>query len=206
MVNDVCVLSNPHRTSEVEGSVEHELWDHARIQVNQGKTLWNRSGVKPIATICSLSQKVNPTACGGETTRCRCSNRVSRFWELLWSIPFSRRPSFLRKLQSTQLFLRGSLAVCLANVLVFLYREQITFFALFTLNRTSILRCVTTQESDGAWNSYCTTHRATKCGKWPLCSSLFGLSSPDSPGIRWQAFASTLKEAFLFRSLPGWGN
>ena len=27
--DDVCVLSNPDRTSEVEGSVERELWDHA---------------------------------------------------------------------------------------------------------------------------------------------------------------------------------
>ena len=44
----VCVLSNPDRTSEVEGSVERELLDHARIQVNQGKTqVWNRSWVRP---------------------------------------------------------------------------------------------------------------------------------------------------------------
>ena len=30
----LCVLSNPDRISEVEGSVERELWDHARIHVN----------------------------------------------------------------------------------------------------------------------------------------------------------------------------
>ena len=58
-LDDVCVLSNPDRISEVEGSVERELWDHARIQVNHGKTqVWNRSGV-------------SPTQCGGKIDRGR---------------------------------------------------------------------------------------------------------------------------------------
>ena len=126
--------------------MERELWDHARIQVNHGKTqVWNRSGSgQPIATICSSGQTVNPTKCGGETPHCRSTGRVSPFWEPLWGIQLLWKPSSPRKLQ-TQLFSRGSLRCKICSVLgsyscFALHHEKITSFVLFTLNRVSISR------------------------------------------------------------------
>ena len=47
--DDVYVLS-PERVGPVEESVELELWEQARIRVNQGKTqVWNRCGDRPRA-------------------------------------------------------------------------------------------------------------------------------------------------------------
>ena len=46
-LDDVYVTTPPERTATVEQSVEINLWNHARIQVNQGKTqVWNRCGEK----------------------------------------------------------------------------------------------------------------------------------------------------------------
>ena len=46
--DDVYVTTLPDRVATVEQSVEIQLWDHARIQVNQGKTqVWNRCGERP---------------------------------------------------------------------------------------------------------------------------------------------------------------
>ena len=47
-LDDVYVTTLPDRVATVEQSVEIQLWDHARIHVNQGKTqVWNRCGVRP---------------------------------------------------------------------------------------------------------------------------------------------------------------
>ena len=47
-LDDVYVTTPPERTATVEQSVEVNLWTHARIQVNQGKTqVWNRCGERP---------------------------------------------------------------------------------------------------------------------------------------------------------------
>ena len=44
-LDDPYVTTPPERTATVEQSVEVNLWSHARIQVNQGKTqVWNRCG------------------------------------------------------------------------------------------------------------------------------------------------------------------
>ena len=118
--HDVCVLSNPDRISDVEGSVERKLWNHARIQVNHGKTqVWNR-------TMCSSGQTVNPTKCGEETLHCRSTSRVSPFWEPLWSIQLLCKPSSPRKLQNTQLFSRGSLR-CKICLLLFCAASRANF-------------------------------------------------------------------------------
>ena len=46
--DDVYVLTSPERVGPVEESVELELWEHARVRVNQGKTqVWNRCGDRP---------------------------------------------------------------------------------------------------------------------------------------------------------------
>ena len=46
--DDVYVLTSPERVGPVEESMELELWEHARIRVNQGKTqVWNRCGDRP---------------------------------------------------------------------------------------------------------------------------------------------------------------
>ena len=172
-LDDVCVLSNPDRISEVEGSMERELWDHARIQVNHGKTqVWNRSGVRP--THCDhlfFRADGQPNEVWrGDPTLPFHKQGVTRGTQLLW------KPSSPRKLQTTTHLERipqmqdlqcAWLLLCFA-----LHQEQIASFVLFTLNRVSISRCVTTQESEGASNSCCTSQCPTKCGKWPLCSSL----------------------------------
>ena len=47
-LDDVYVTTPPERTATVEQSVEANLWSHARIQMNQGKTqVWNRFGERP---------------------------------------------------------------------------------------------------------------------------------------------------------------
>ena len=102
------------------------------FRVNHGKTqVWNRSGSgQPIVTICSSLQTANPTKCGGETPHCRSTSRVSPFWEPLWGIQLSWKPSSPRKLQSTRLFSRGSLRYKICSVrgscsCFALHREQI---------------------------------------------------------------------------------
>ena len=38
----------PQRVVDVYNIVDVELWNHAKIQIHQGKTqVWNRSGVEP---------------------------------------------------------------------------------------------------------------------------------------------------------------
>ena len=130
-LDDVCVLSNPDRTSDVEGSVERELWDHARIQVNQGKTqVWNRSGVRP-------------TDC--DHLFFRPDGQPIEVWRgdraLPLHIQLSWKPSFPRKLQSTRLFSIGSLRCKICSVTgscscFALHREQSAPFALFTLKKS----------------------------------------------------------------------
>ena len=45
-LDDIYVVCSPDRVADVYGSLQAELWRHARIQVHQGKTqLWNRGGV-----------------------------------------------------------------------------------------------------------------------------------------------------------------
>ena len=47
-LDDVYVTTLPDRVATVEQSAEIQLWDHARIQVNQDKTqVWNRCGERP---------------------------------------------------------------------------------------------------------------------------------------------------------------
>ena len=44
--DDVHVCCGTKRSEEVHTSLEREMWDHAKIQLHQGKTqLWNRGGV-----------------------------------------------------------------------------------------------------------------------------------------------------------------
>ena len=132
---------------------------------------------QPIVTICFSGQTVNPTKCGEETLHCRSTSRVSPFWEPLWGIQLLCKPSSPRKLPNTQVFSRGSVRCKICSVLgscscFALNQEQTTSFKFFTLNTASISRCVMTLESKGASNSCCTSQCSTKCGKWPLCSSL----------------------------------
>ena len=48
-LDDVYVTTLPDRVATVEQSVGIQLWDHPRIQVNQGKSqVWNRCGERPL--------------------------------------------------------------------------------------------------------------------------------------------------------------
>ena len=78
-----------------------------------------------------------------------------------------------------------------------LHRERITYFVLSTPNRVSISRCVTTQESEGASNSCCTSQCPTKYGKLAtlqFSSGGLGLRNAERlcPTAYWGSWADTL--------------
>ena len=171
-LDDVCVLSNPDRISDVVGSVEHER-DHARIQVNHGKTqVWNRSGVRP-------------THC--DHLFFRTDGQPNEVWRGDPALPFHKQgvtilgtplghPAFVQAQLSEKVAEHATLLEripVLGSCSCFaLHQEQTASFVFFTLNTASISRCVMTLESEGASNSCCTSQCPMKCGKWPLCSSL----------------------------------
>ena len=178
-LDDVCVLSTLIESPRLKGrwNANSGTMPGFRSTTARRKSGTGQGLGHPIATSCSSRQTANPTKCGGETPHCRSTSRVSPFWEPLWGIQLSWKPSSPRKLQSTRLFSRGSLRCKICSVpgscsCFALHQEQITSFVLSTPNRVSISRCVTTQESEGASNSCCTSQCPTKFGKWPLCSSL----------------------------------
>ena len=47
-LDDVCIICQPDRVADVHAILEEELFNHAHIQLNLGKTqVWNRGGVVP---------------------------------------------------------------------------------------------------------------------------------------------------------------
>ena len=47
-LDDLHVMCDPRRVSEVHSILEEELWRHARIRIHQGKTkMWNKGGFAP---------------------------------------------------------------------------------------------------------------------------------------------------------------
>ena len=47
-LDDLYVISKPERVAEIYGVLEEELWNHACIKINAGKTqVWNRGGLVP---------------------------------------------------------------------------------------------------------------------------------------------------------------
>ena len=53
------------RSEEVHTSLEREMWDHAKIQLHQGKTqLWNRGSVAPQGweTLTAAARELDPSA------------------------------------------------------------------------------------------------------------------------------------------------
>ena len=64
-MDDVYVCCGPDRVEDIHQSMEREMWDHARIQLHQGKTqLWNRGGTAPQGweTMTAVARVDDPTA------------------------------------------------------------------------------------------------------------------------------------------------
>ena len=72
-VDDLYIVCRPERVVDVYNIVDVELWNHAKIQIHQGKTqVWNQSGVEPrgIETLQAAAQLRDPDAVvwRGDTT------------------------------------------------------------------------------------------------------------------------------------------
>ena len=64
-LDDLCVIAQPERVADIYRILEEELWNHACIRINAGKTqVWNRGGILP-AQVDTLGESA--WRGGGET-------------------------------------------------------------------------------------------------------------------------------------------
>ena len=64
-LDDLCALSGPDRTVDCHNILAEELWEHARIRLNQGKTcVFNKGGEVPdgIQVLQTVAERVDPEA------------------------------------------------------------------------------------------------------------------------------------------------
>ena len=134
---------------------------------------------QPIAPICSSSQTVNLAACGGETTRCRCTSRRHHYGNHCGASSFRGSPNFRESCRARDSSREdpsdARFAVC--------------------LNRTSTSRCVTTQESEGAWNSC--WHNPVTAEVWQVATLQFssgGLGLRNAERLRPTAYWASLAD------------
>ena len=64
-LDDVYIICQPDRVADVHAILEEELFNHAHIQLNLGKTqVWNRGGVVPagVAELTAAARQVREDA------------------------------------------------------------------------------------------------------------------------------------------------
>ena len=98
--HDVYFLTSPECVGPVEESVELELWEHARIRVNQEKLKFGTDVgiVHPTANTLS-TQMVNH---GGVTTICPRTGKALEFWAPFLGTRTSSKQSSPRRLVNTE--------------------------------------------------------------------------------------------------------
>ena len=142
-LDDVYVTTPPERTATVEQSVEVNLWSHARIQVNQGKTqVWNRCGER-LPDCDLLFFRIDGTindVWRGDTAP--PTNRASLSLALLSVVQILLRLSWLRRRRSTESCWRGSQRCPISRVRGSCYcsvqhQEPVTFSELSIPNTVS---------------------------------------------------------------------
>ena len=102
-LDDVYVTTPSERTATVEQSMEVNLWSHARIQVNQGKTqVWNRCGERPPECDHLFFST------DGTLQHCPPTNGASLFLALLSVVRILLRFRWMRRRRSTESCWRGS--------------------------------------------------------------------------------------------------
>ena len=175
-LDDVYVTTPPERTATVEQSVEVNLWTHARIQANQGKTqVWKRCRERPPDCDDLFSELTgHPTTCGVETHHCPPINRASLSSALLSVVRILLRLSWLRRPRSTESCWRGSQRCPISNVrgsccCSVQHREPVTFSELSIPNTISSSPSAMMLGSGSALEIWCTPQSHSQCGKWPVC-------------------------------------
>ena len=110
-LDDVYVTTLPDRVATVEQSVKIQLWDHARIQVNQGKTqVWNRCGER-LPDCEHLFHKADRTpndVWRGDPGLPSHKQRVTILGTPLWVVQNSLKGSWPRRLRNIVSFWTGS--------------------------------------------------------------------------------------------------
>ena len=89
-LDDLYIVCRPERVVDVYNIVDVELWNHAKIQIHQGKTqVWNQSGVEPrgIETLQAAAQLRDPNAVvwRGDTTLPEAEQGMKILWHTFGS-------------------------------------------------------------------------------------------------------------------------
>ena len=86
-LDDLYAVSPPDRTVECHNIMAEELWKHARIRLNQGKTrAFNKSGEAPTRIEALHAARVDPVReCGEVIFTVGQARGESPFWAYRWA-------------------------------------------------------------------------------------------------------------------------